>query len=247
MDDMKINKPNKSKAFGAFLLIIGIFGVLVIMHRLSYYVYEYDPKWSPVDYGKFNVLSFFTIHSNILASVYLIIKAIAVFGGKKAQRIAFNPTFTLLVTTYILLAGIVYTSGFPLKMSPPLTWNTPYSAMHSFTQIFHHMIMPPLMVIIFLFPATDEKIGKKAPWIAGIYPLVYSLFSMARGALGKMHFYPYPFYRPEFFYNMIFKGRELNLPVAYILMIPALAGGIGIFIATAAILRAIYNKRIKEK
>ncbi|MBR6702188.1 MAG: hypothetical protein IKI78_03490, partial [Clostridia bacterium] len=74
MDEFKINKPNKSRAFGAFLLIIGVFGVLVIMHRLSYYVYEYDPKWAPVDYGKFNVLSFFTIHSNILASVYLIIK-----------------------------------------------------------------------------------------------------------------------------------------------------------------------------
>ena len=52
MDELKINKPNKSRAFGAFLLIIGVFGVLVIMHRLSYYVYEYDPKWAPVDYGK---------------------------------------------------------------------------------------------------------------------------------------------------------------------------------------------------
>ena len=61
-----------------------------------------------------------------------------------------------------------------------------------------------------------------------------------------MHFYPYPFYRPEFFYNMVFKGKELNLPVAYALMVPALAGGIGIFIGTAAILRLIYNKRIKE-
>ena len=246
MEEMKIKKPNGSRLLGTFLLIIGIFGVLVIMHRLSYYVYEYDPKWSPVDYGKFNVLSFFTIHSNILVSVYLIIKGAAVYGNRKAQRIAFNPTFTLLVTTYILIAGIVYTSGFPLKMSPPLTWNTPYNAMHSFTQIFHHMIMPPLMVIIFLFPATERKIPAKALWISGIYPLVYSLFSMVRGALGKMHFYPYPFYRPEFFYNMIFKGKELNLPVAYALMIPALAGGIAVFIGTAAVLRLVYNKRIKE-
>lgn len=48
----------KNKAFGVFLTILGVFGFLIIIHRLCYYKFEYDAKFSPVDYGKFNILSF---------------------------------------------------------------------------------------------------------------------------------------------------------------------------------------------
>lgn len=39
----------KNKIFGICLLILGIFSVLVIVHRLAHYVYEFDPKYSPID------------------------------------------------------------------------------------------------------------------------------------------------------------------------------------------------------
>lgn len=246
MYNARVSKLYKNKAFGAFMLIIGIFGILIILHRLSYYVYEFDAEYYPVDYGRFNVLSFFTVQSNIFTSVYLIVKAAAVFGSGRARKFAFDPTVTLFVTTYILLTGIVYCSGIALGMTPPFKWDNPNHFMLSFIQVFHHMIIPPLMLILFLFPASDRAVKKRSVILSGIYPLVYSLFSIARGALGKMHFYPYPFYRPEFFYEMIFKGREMNTAAAYILMIPALAAGVGIFIGVAALLRLVYNKRIKS-
>ncbi len=229
------------------LIVMGIFGLLVILWRLTCYQFEYDPKHYPVDYGAYNVLSYFTIQSNIFSSVYLIIKGFAVHESEKAKKFAFNPTVTLFVTTYIIITGLVYCSGFPLKMSPPLHWNTAYRAMHSFTQMFHHVIMPLFMTVLFFFPSTEEKISKKAVLLTGIYPFVYSIFSIIRGAVGNMHFYVYPFYRPDFYTDLFMKGKEVSMPVAYTLMLPALVLGISLFIGTAAILKIIYNKRIDAK
>lgn len=65
----KESKLAKNKAFGIFLMILGVFGFLIIIHRLCCYKFEYDEKFSPVDYGKFNILSFFTIQSNVFVYV----------------------------------------------------------------------------------------------------------------------------------------------------------------------------------
>lgn len=244
---MITDKSAREKYFAFSLIIMGLFGILIILWRLTCYQFEYDPKHYPVDYGAYNVLSYFTIQSNILSSVFLIIRGAALYGSESSKKIAFNPTVNLFITTYIIITGLVYCSGFPLKMSPPLKWDTAYRAMHSFTQIFHHMIMPLFMTVLFFFPASDKKISRKAPILAGIYPLVYSLFSIARGAIGKMHFYAYPFFRPDFYTEMFMKGRQVPAAAAYALMLPALVLGIGLFSAVADLLRLAYNKRIDSK
>ncbi len=243
---MNIKPLYKNKLFGTFLLIIGIFGVLVILHRLSYYVYEYDPEFSPIDYGRFNILSFFTVQSNILVCFYLITSALAVFGAKKAQKIAFCPTFGAMVTTYIIVTGAVYCCGIPLGFTPPFSWDNPTHAMLSFIQVFHHMIVPPLMVILWFFPATDRCVDHKKLLFFGIYPLVYSLFSMVRGAVSDPTFYPYPFYRPDFVWSMVFADKPVNIAAAYIMMIPLLIVGIGLFIAVARLVIMINDKRTNK-
>lgn len=240
---MNIKPLYKNKLFGSLLFLIGLFGVLVILHRLSYYVYEYDPEFSPIDYGRFNILSFFTVQSNILVCFYLITSALAVFGIQKAQKIAFSPLFGAMVTTYIIVTGAVYCCGIPLGFTPPFTWDNPTHAMLSFIQVFHHMIVPPLMVILWFFPATDNRISHKKLIYFGIYPLVYSLFSIARGAVSNPTFYPYPFYRPDFITSMISPDKPQNYVVGYILMIPLLILGIGLFIAVARLVVLINDKR----
>ena len=47
----KERKLAKNKAFGTLLMILGVFGFLIIIHRLCYYKFEYDEKFSPVDYS----------------------------------------------------------------------------------------------------------------------------------------------------------------------------------------------------
>lgn len=249
--DNKVNRLYKNKWFGIFLLIIGVFGVLVIIHRLAHYVYEYDAQFSPVDYGRFNIISYFTVQSNIFVCIYLLTMSAAVFGNKNAQKIAFNPTLGAMITTYIVITGLVYCCGIPLGFTPPFKWDNPTHSMSSFIQVFHHMIVPPFMLLLWLFPTVDKKISYKKMWLAGIYPLVYSLFSIIRGAFSNPVFYPYPFYQPTFFWEMFFGNKEFNQTLAYLLMVPLLIVGIMLFVITAFIMAFIYNKRIhiimKEK
>lgn len=243
VDGVKINPLYRKKWFGVILLIIGIFGVLVIIHRLAHYVYEYDAQFSPIDYGRFNIISFFTVQSNILVCFYLLTMSAAVFKNKKAQKIAFNPMLGVMVTTYIFITGLVYCCGIPLHFTPPFKWDNPTHSMSSFIQVFHHMIVPPLMLILWLFPAVDKKINYKKLWLAGIYPFVYSVFSIIRGAFSDPAFYPYPFYKPDFIWEMLFGGKALNLPLAYLLLFFVLLMGITLFVIVALIFSLIYNKR----
>lgn len=242
LDSDKINPLYKNKWFGVLLLAVGIFCTLIIFHRLAHYVYEFDPKFSPIDYGRFNFILFFTVQSNIFVCFYLLTSAAAVFGNIKAQKIAFNPMLGVMVTTYIVITGLVYCCGIPLGFTPPFKWDNPTHFMLSFIQVFHHMIVPPFMLMLWFFPASDKKISYKKIWLVGIYPLVYSIFSIARGAFSDPVFYPYPFYQPEFFWKMLFGEKELNLMLAYVILFAALLAGIMIFVIFALVLSVIRNK-----
>lgn len=239
-----------NKILASVMLIFAVFGFLIVIHRLSYYVFEYDAEFSPVDYGKFNILSFFTVQSNIFAYIYLFFASLAVFGVKSAKRFAFNPTVGLFVTTYIIIAGAVYCIGIPMGFTPPFKWDSAAHSMSSFIQIYYHMIMPPFMLALWLFPLTDRRLPLRKAWLAGIYPLLYSLFSIVRGAVSPLHFYPYPFYRPEFIIELFFGKAEYDTAQAYLLL-PALTAllllvGILLFIGAAMLLAALRNARIRR-
>ena len=234
----------KNKAFGLLMLLFALAGVAVIIMRVVCYKFEFVPGYYEVDYGRFNFFSFFTVQSNIFVSFYLFCMAFAAFGNKRAQTVAYNPLVRLMVTTYIIVTGAVYCAGIPMGMTPPLSWDNFQHAMLGTVQVFHHMIMPPFMIILFLIVPTGEKIAAKKLLLVGIYPLVYSLFSIIRGALSDPEFYPYPFYRPDFFWNIFMKGQEINTVSAYLLMLPMLIAGIGVFILLALVLRIIHNKLV---
>ena len=246
MEDKRINPLYTKKWFGIALLILGIFSVAIIVYRLINYVYEYDPEFAPIDYGRFNILSYFTVQSNLFVCFYLLISAFAVLGNEKAQKIAFDPLLGAMVTTYIIVTGVVYCCGIPLGFTPPFKWDNFIHWMSSFIQVYHHMIIPPIMLLLWFFPAINKRVSYKKAWLFGIYPLAYSIFSMVRGALFSPTFYPYPFYEPSFFANMLFADKDLSLFQSYLLMLPVLVVGIGIFIALGAIIILINNKLIKE-
>ena len=236
----------KNKVFGALVLLMALIALGVIILRICCYQFEYDPKYYTVDYGRFNFFSYFTVQSNLYVCFYLFCLAFAVFGSAWAKRIAFNPMVRLTVMTYILVTGVVYCSGFPLGMSPPLFWDNFQHAMLASVQVLHHMIMPTFVFILFLFPSTNTKIkNRKLPLVA-VYPLVYSIFSIVRGALFDPPFFPYPFFKPEFYWNILCKGREMNLPVAYLIMIPFVLVGICLFPLIALGLAKLHNKRSEQ-
>ena len=198
----------KNKAFGAFLVFTGAAAFALIVLRVVFYQFRFDPQYYPVDYGRFNFFSFFTVQSNLYVCFYLVTLGCAVFGAKRAQKIAFHPLVRLTVTTYILVTGMVYCGGIPMNMTPPLYWTDFYQSLLS---------------------------------LVGVYPLVYSLVSIVRGAVSQPSFYPYPFYRPDFFWTLFFGNRPLQTVQAYLLMLPMLLCGVGVFVLLALVLSLIHN------
>lgn len=243
--EKRLNPIASNKFVGTVLMMLSVFGFLIIAHRLSYYVYEYDPQYSPIDYGKYNILSYFTVQSNFFAYVYLFFASLGMFGVKKAQKIGFNATFGALVTVYVLVAGITYCAGIPMGMTPPFKWDSPTHSMSSFIQVYYHMIMPIVILALWFFPFTNEKISKKCLLISGIYPFVYSIFSMIRGAVSNPTYYPYPFYNPEFIWSVFAKDKPLNLVASYLIILVLLVFGISLFVGITAIIALIHNKRVK--
>ena len=236
----------KNKAFGVLLLFMVLLGLGITVLRIVFYRFEHDPQYYAVDFGRFNFFSYFTIQSNFYVYFYLLCLAFAVFGSARAKKIAVHPMVRLTVMTYILVTGVVYCGGLPLGMSPPLTWGNFSQVLLSCAQVLNHMVMPVFIFILFLFPPTEEKIRfKKLPLVA-IYPLVYSVVSIVRGALIRPAFFPYPFFRPEFFWNILCKGQALNLTMAYLIMAPFVLAGICLFPVIALGLAAIHNKRCEN-
>lgn len=244
MNDYKLNPIAKNKIIGIILMIFALFGFFVIAYRLTYYVYEYDAQYSPVDYGKYNILSYFTVQSNFFAYVYFFFASLSIFGVKKAQKIGFNPAVGALVTVYILVAGITYCAGIPLGMTPPFKWDTPAHSMSSFIQVYYHMIMPPVTLLLWFFPFTSRGISRKCLMYSGVYPFVYSVFSMIRGAYSDPTYYPYPFYNPNFIWELFCKDKPIILPLAYLMILLLLIIGISVFVGITAIIMLIHNKRI---
>lgn len=186
------------------------------------------------------------MQSNFFAYLYLLFVSLGIFGVKKAQKIGFNPTIGALVTVYVLVAGITYCAGIPMGMTPPFKWDNPTHSMSSFIQVYYHMIMPVVVMLLWFFSLTNEKIGKKCLMISGIYPLVYSIFSMVRGAFSNPTYYPYPFYNPEFIWGVFAKDKPINLMASYLIILVLLIFGISLFVGITALIALIHNKRIKD-
>ncbi|MBR5428206.1 MAG: Pr6Pr family membrane protein [Clostridia bacterium] len=236
----------KNKAVGVVLLIIALFGFAVFIYRLSCYVYEYDARYYPVDYGRFNILSYFTVQSNFFAYVYFLFAALAILGVKKAERIGFHSGVGTLVTLYVAVAGAVYCGGMPFGFAPAFTWDTPYHRMTVVIQIFYHMFMPAAALLLYCFPFRNDRLGLRTVLVSGVYPVAYSVVLILRGRFCSPTYYPYPFYDPEFVWSALMKDRPINYFAAYAIIGAAvIVIGYGLFAALAALLVKLHNRRIK--
>ncbi len=243
---VKEKSITRSKGVGALLFVMALIGFATVIYRIAGYQFEYNAQFTPVDYGRFNVLTYFTIQSNTAACCYFMLIALANFGVKKFEKIAYNSTLGVFITLYVLVAGITYNAGFPLKMTQPWTFDTFYHAFISFLQIYFHIVMPIAVIFLLIFPLGFERVSKKAVILSGVYPLVYSIVSMIRGPLVDPVYYPYPFYNPEFIWNTFMKDKPFSAVGAYGIIAVLLVFGISLFIIICAIIALVHNKRIKK-
>ncbi|ALL07552.1 hypothetical protein AQ505_19885 [Pedobacter sp. PACM 27299] len=126
-------------------------------------------------------ISYFTILSNIMVALCCTMLLFNFY--EKAERFYAQPKTLAAVTLYICVVGLIY------NLILRFTWQ-PQGLQRLVDELLHSFI-PALFLIYWLIfaPKHTLKWADAFPWL--IYPLIYLIFILIRGAYTG--FYPYPF------------------------------------------------------
>lgn len=154
--------------------------------------------------------SFFTILTNVLAGVALILPALA--PEARVSQFLLRPSVRTAITGYIIIVGVVYYL---------LLRNVGnQQGVGLFVERSLHYVTPPLFVLDWLLFVRKNELSWKVGVASLGYPLVYGTWIMVHGAFTG--WYPYPFIDvtdlgyPRVFTNMTaliasFLGLEMSL------------------------------------
>jgi hypothetical protein len=133
-----------------------------------------------------NVLSYFTIHSHIIAAIALVI-AIA-FGIGKRPDPQWLTVLRLLATTYVVVSGAVFALLIFNDALAPFLLQAPLSSR------LLHFVLPVYAVLDFVF-ITPRRVPLKAVWLSLAFPAAWAIYTLARGR--SANWYPYFFLDPD--------------------------------------------------
>lgn len=128
-----------------------------------------------------NFFSFFTIESNLIASVVFLITGFA------ALKFADMGRFALLrgaATLYMTTTGIIYfllLRGLEASLQTPVPW----------VNTVLHYVMPAALLLDWLVAPPNRRVTFRQALIWLLFPAVYVFYSLVRGPL--VNWYPYPF------------------------------------------------------
>lgn len=142
-----------------------------------------------------NFFSFFTIESNVLTVVVVLIGAFFLITRKGGDPQWFT-VFRGSVATYMIVTGIVYNlllRNVELPQGTTVPWSN---------EILH--VVGPLWMLIdwLLAPGRTELVWRTI-WTVIAFPLVWAAYTMIRGPItpnemtGEPFWYPYPFLNPN--------------------------------------------------
>ena len=174
-----------------------------------------------------NFFSFFTILSNTAAAVVLLWAAIWYWrrGRKADAEPAALAVALTCVSTYMVVTGVVYNTllrhiELP-QGSEPIPWSN--EVLHLVGPLF-------LLVDVFVGPLR-RRLPWSAVWVVAGFPILWAIYTMARGPLtvnpasGDPYWYPYPFLDPN---NAALQPLSGYAGVAlYIVAIAAVILGVG--------------------
>ncbi|MGH3251670.1 MAG: Pr6Pr family membrane protein [Trebonia sp.] len=134
--------------------------------------------------GLVNFFSFFTIESNLLAIVVLLV------GGAADPRSRRWAWIRGAVTFYMVVTGIVYAA---------LLANEEVGLTAAWVNAAMHQVLPAVLLADWLcfppWPARTEVAVARSALVWLGFPLVYVAYSLSRGA--AVGWYPYPFLDPR--------------------------------------------------
>lgn len=138
----------------------------------------------------FNFFGYFTMQSNIITAVVLLLAALATFRGR--------PQTPLLVlaracaTTYIVIVGIVYNTLLAgLEGGVSLEW----------ANWVLHVAFPIYAALDWILFGDREALTWRRLWVVLIFPVVWIIVVIIRGATDG--WVPYPFLDPSLGYGVV--------------------------------------------
>jgi hypothetical protein len=131
-----------------------------------------------------NFFSFFTIQSNLVAALLLVVVGAYVLLGKSGRTVAY---LRGALTLYMTMTGIIYML---LLAGYEQTLQTTIPAVN----IILHYIMPVVILADWLVFPPEKKLSFRIALVWLAYPLLYLVYSLVRGSITG--WYPYPFINP---------------------------------------------------
>ena len=144
-----------------------------------------------------NFFSFFTILSNVLAAITLLVCALWLLT--RGQRRVFQPrslsVLMLAVGTYMVITGVVYNTllrQVQLEPGGTVAWSNEVL----------HVVGPVMMLLELILRVGIRPIRWRALWVVVGFPIVWVIYTMIRGeqitnpVTGQPWWYPYPFLNP---------------------------------------------------
>ncbi len=131
-----------------------------------------------------NFFSYFTILSNIIASIVFIVSAVRLAKGYVPNK--FDDTVRGASIVYMTFVGVVFSI---------LLRDADLGDLVPWINTVHHYIMPVAVIVDWVLQPPKAKINAHAAFIWLLFPTVYVLYSLIRGAITG--FYAYPFFDPN--------------------------------------------------
>ncbi|QWG33859.1 hypothetical protein E0M25_03630 [Bacillus mycoides] len=188
--------------------MIAIYRLLLSLLAFSALITQFVTRAQVKPFNPVNFFSFFTIESNILGAVILLLSSVgtATFGRSEQFGVLRGAA-----TVYILTTGLIYfllLRGLEESLQTAIPW----------VNTVLHYIMPLAMILDWVInPPTKAVTWKQAAsWL--VFPLLYVVYSLIRGPF--VNWYPYPFLDPR----IGGYGRVLLYSIGIAVVIGAICG-----------------------
>ncbi|GAA2907814.1 hypothetical protein JOD62_001275 [Microbacterium keratanolyticum] len=186
------------RLLGAAAIIAAVLGQLSV--TLGNALSDPTPHGSHLPTVAANFLSFFTIESNILGALALVIAAIwALSAGRRADvEPRWLGVLIASTATYMIVTGVVYNvllRGIELPQGQTVAW----------ANEILHVVGPLILLAEVLFAPQRRRLGWGTLGVIVAFPIVWCAYTLIRAnfiiapATGLPYWYPYPFLNPHNF------------------------------------------------
>lgn len=169
---------SKTTALAIWRIFFGLLSLVAVGTQLFIHIQHH--------HDVANFFGFFTNLSNIFAAVVLLVGALWLLQGRKPDASRAEDTVRGASVVAIVIVGIVY--GVLLR-------NEDLGSLLPWINIVVHFITPAAVLLDWLYAPPQSAISVKQLRYWLIYPLLYLIYTLVRGA--AVGWYPYPFLNPS--------------------------------------------------